>query len=184
MRSFRRLALGLAVVGLLGLPSVGLASPATWSLERLSLGADAKGAVLDADGVRSTAFLPGVYLSWSATSQLSVAGTFERDFARDVNVARGGVRFLIARMGDGGQVGAGAGVVGYSGAGSAGVAEPTSWEASLHGAYPVWESGGRTAAWGIVSASFDPENGAQVFKVGLRAQLVGGRESVAVSGAE
>lgn len=177
MLRFHRLAAVLALGGILLLSAFGAAhaAPATWSLDRASLGLDAKGAVTDASGSRSTAFLPGVYLSWSATSQLSVAATVEQDFASNLTLSRAGARFLIAHMGDGGQVGAGASIVGYSGDGAASIVEPTSWEASLHGSYPVFESAGRTVVWGILSASFDPENERQTYRVGLRWQAIGGR---------
>lgn len=173
-RLFRALAFSGAL-GLLGLPTLALGQPAQWSLQRTSFGLDAKAALLD-NGAHTSAFLPGAYLSWSATSQFSLAGTVEYDFTSDLVISRAGGRFLVARMGDGGQIGAGASLVGYSGDGAVGVAEPTSWEASLHGSYPVAESSGRTVLWGVLSARYDPENTRALYTIGLRWQAIGGAE--------
>lgn len=177
IRRLFRAALGAVLVaGALGLHVVSAQSaPATWSLQRASFGVDAKAALLD-NGAKTTMFLPGAYLSWSATSQLSLAGTIEYDFTNDLVISRAGGRFLVARMGDGGQVGAGASLVGYSGDGAVGVPEPTSWEASLHASYPVAEDAGGTVLWGVLSARYDPENTRQLYTIGLRWQVLGGSE--------
>lgn len=177
IRRLFRATLGVVLLGgALGLHALPAQSqPAQWSLQRTSFGFDAKAALRET-GERTTAFMPGAYLSWSATSQMSLAATVEYDFTNDLVLSRAGGRFLIARMGDGGQVGAGASLVGYSGDGAVGITEPTSWEASLHAAYPVAENAGRTVLWGVLSARFDPENNFSLYTIGLRWQAIGGNE--------
>lgn len=150
------------------------ASPPTWSLHRASLGVHATGAVTNDSDVQSSAFYPGAYLSWSATSGLSLAATYDRDFARHLSIGQAGIRFLLLKS-DRGQVGLGANLVGYGDEGAAGLEEPTSWTASLHGSWSAAKAkNGATLLWGIASASYDPENDRREVRVGLRYQLIGG----------
>ena len=169
----RALCAGL-VLGLLAYTAPAGAAPATWSLSRASFGIDAKAAVLESPE-RSSAFLPGAYLSWSATSQLSLAATIERDFSEHLTIGQLGARFLVARMSEG-QLAAGVNLVGYGDEGAEGFLKPTSWNASLHGSYPVWQRNGATVAWGIASASYDSDNSLGIYRLGLRYQGIGGRD--------
>lgn len=150
------------------------ASPARWSFERASIGLDAKAAVTEAGG-QSSAFLPGAYLSYSLTSQVSLAGTIERDFAGRLTIARGGVRFPIFHLdGGNGRVTAAANLVSYSDEGAAGIVDQTSWEAAVNGSWRLAESEGQTILWGIASAAFDPENDRSTYRLGVRWQMLGG----------
>lgn len=175
MRSFRGLIAGCAVFGLLGLPAVSAAQTPALSWHRVSVGADARGALVEHAGTDHTAFRPGAYLSYSVTSALSLAATLERGLKEDITVGHAGVRFLLAQMGMG-QVYAGANLVSYSDVGAAGIEKPTSWSASLHGAYPVaWKGDGSTLLFGTLSAETDMENDLQTYRIGLRWQAWGGR---------
>ena len=176
-----RLLMAFRVFGLVAFLAVSTlgaahAAPAQWSLDRASLGVDAKAAILNTPAEQRSIFLPGAYLSYSLTSVLSLAGTVERDFQGHMTLGRAGFRFALARVGDGGRLWGGLNVVGYGDEGAAGIVEPTSWEAVAQAAYPVvWASNGATLAWGLASATFDPENDLTTFRVGLRAQLIGGK---------
>jgi len=150
------------------------ASPARWSLERAALSIDAKAAITDAPE-RSSALLPGLSLSYSLTSNLSVVGTVERDFSGKLTIGKAGLRFPIARISDGdGRLAAGVGVVSYGDEGAAGIADPTSWDASLHGAWALAESEGVQTLWGIASATYDSENTRTTYRLGLRYRLLSG----------
>lgn len=152
-----------------------VAAPPTWDFARASLGVHATGAITNTEGTQTSAFYPGAYLSWSATSGLSLAGTYDRDFARHLSVAQAGIRFLVHKS-ERGQVGFGANLVAYGDDGSAGFKEPTSWNASLHGSWSTFRAkNGTTLMWGIASASYDPENTRGEVRIGLRYQILGGR---------
>ena len=174
IRPFRGRAL-LAAIGLLVLSASADAAPARWSIDRASLGFDAKGAVTDAPG-RSSAFLGGAYLSYSLTSQMSVAGTVERDFAGKLTIARAGVRFPILMLdGGNGRLAASGGLVAYADEGADEIAEPTSWDAGLHGSWRLAEDEGTTVLWGVASAVYDAENTRTTYRLGLRWQAIGGK---------
>lgn len=148
------------------------ASPARWSLSRASLGLDAKAAITEP--AVTSAFLGGAYLSYSLTSNLSVAAIVERDFAGKLTIFRAGARFPIMQVGEG-RVTAGGGLVSYADEGAAGIVEPTSWDASLHGSWPIaTASDGSTTFWGVGSASYDTENARSTYRLGIRWQAVGG----------
>lgn len=166
---------GLVLGGILLLPSVGQAYPAL-SWHRVSVGADARGVVVDTPlADETTGFRAGAYLSYSVTSMMALAGTVERGFSEDITVGHLGVRFLLAQVGVG-QVAAGANVVGYGDAGAAGIAKPTSWSASAHGNWPIaWKGDGSVLAAGIVSAEWDMDNDLTTYRLGLRWQGWGGR---------
>jgi hypothetical protein len=173
---FRGAAFG-GVLGLLLVPSLGLAqsTPPALSWQRVSTGLDARGALIEQGGVEHTAFRPGAYVSYSVTSQMSVAATVERGFSERLTIGHAGLRFLVAHMGAG-QVAAGANLVSYSDEGAVGLLKPTSWSASLHGAYPVsWNGDGSTLLYGTLSAELDPDNEIQTYRIGLRWQAWGGR---------
>ncbi len=171
VRPFRGLA--LVLVGLCVLSAAASAAPARWSLDRASFGLDAKAAVTEPEG--GSSFLGGAYLSYSLTSQMSVAGTVERDFAGHLTIARAGVRFPIFHLdGGNGRVTAGANLVAYSDDGAAGIVEPTSWDAVVSGSGRRAENEGTTVLWGIASASYDPENDRSTYRLGLRWQALGG----------
>lgn len=174
----RRIVVVWFVASILAVPA--MAAPARWSLERASLGFAAKAAVFDQAGERTEAFLPDAYLSYSLTSQMSAAATVERDFANSLTIGRAGLRFLVYKSESSrAEVAAGGGIVGYGDAGAAhfDLPKPTSWDASLTAAYPVWISNRTDAvlAWGVVGARYDSQNALGTFTLGLRAQLIGGR---------
>lgn len=159
-------------------PALSYASPPTWSFSRASFGVDAKAGIFDTDGPTSSAFLPGAYLSYSATSQLSLAGTYERDFPRHESIGQAGLRFLMLKT-ERGQVAAGVNAVFYGDEGAAAMAKPTSWNASLNGSWSAARAkDGQTILWGIASAAYDPDNALTIIRVGLRLQILGGRQWV------
>lgn len=171
----RLVALALLSV-FLALPAV--AAPARWSIERASLGFTASGAVFDREGVRTEAFLPDAYLTYNLTSQMTLAGLVERDFARHTTIGKAGVRFAVYKSEmSGARVYAGANIVGYGDEGATAlVSKATSWDAQLGASYPVWtEYSGATRAWGIVQIAHDSQNALTTARIGLRYQLIGGR---------
>ena len=173
MRKFT-LGLLLLAMGALISPALCGAAPAQWSIDRLSFGLDAQGAQFD--GTNLSSFLPGAYLSYSATSGLSLAGTVQRDFARHTTIGKGGFRFRVLD-GQRGNVAIGANLVGYGDQTAwLGIVKPTSWETTVNGAYDVYQVNGRTILWGIAGASYDKANNVKEVRVGLRWQLVGGRD--------
>lgn len=176
MRNTLKVLLAVAVLlaGEAGTLNFAQAAPPTWSFARASFGIDAKGAINDTDGPTTSAFLPGAYLSYSATSQLSLAGTFERDFPRHESIGQAGLRFLLTKS-ERGQVAAGVNAVFYGDEGAAGIAKPTSWNASLNGSWAAAKAkNGSTVVWGIASAAYDPDNALTIIRVGLRLQILGG----------
>lgn len=171
----------LALAGLLLIPLVlGITAPSQagpppqWSLDRASFGLDAQGAQWT--GTNASSFLPGAYLSYDMTSGLSLAATCQRDFARHTTIGKGGFRFKVWDN-DRGVVAVGANLVGYGDQTAwLGIVKPTSWESCLNGAYGVWQKDGRTIAWGIAGASWDQQNNVKEVRVGLRWQMVGGKD--------
>jgi hypothetical protein len=153
------------------------ASPPTWSIKRASVVLTAGAAQFDVhDAPSLNAFLPGIGLSYSLTSQMSLIGTVERDFSRDLTIARAGARLHIADVGQG-DVGFGADLVGYSDNGRRylNLEKETSFQASLNGAWPVSRyRNGATCFWLVGSASYDPQNLLKTYRAGLRWQAVGG----------
>src|SRR5690242_14155061 len=123
----RTIAVAALLICTLGLPLAARAgSPPTWSLARTSFGVDAQGAQWSGtpDG---TSFLPGAYLSYSATSGFSLAGTIQRDFARHTTIGQAGFRFRVID-GEKGNVAVGANLVGYGDQTAwLGIVKPTSW---------------------------------------------------------
>lgn len=166
---FLTLLVGGSTVG----TEAGAQPPAMWSIARASLGADLKGAVISASGERTEAFLPGAYFSYSLASNLSLAATCERDFARKGTVAQAGarVRVLDTPRGD---IAGGISLVSYSDAEYARIAKPTSVVYSVHGAWDAVRTKGRTNVWLIASAGYDPANDIKTLRAGLRLQLIGG----------
>jgi hypothetical protein len=151
------------------------AVPASWSFERASFGVDAAGQQWTEGDIRASSFLPGAYLSYDLTQGLSIAATGERDFARHLTLGKVGGRFKIIET-ERGVVALGANLVGYGDRPDfLGIAKPTSWETMAAGAYSVAETAGRTVLWGVAQAGWDEQNGVKWVKVGLRAQVVGGR---------
>lgn len=150
------------------------APPAQWSLARASFGIDAKAGVLNQGGERSEVFLPGVYFSYSAASNLSLCATYERDFAGHLSIAQGGfrVRVLDTARGD---IAGGVNLVSYSDEGASHLAFPTSWSAGVYGAWDaVKAKDGRTSVWAFASAAWDSQNDLKTLRAGLRLQLLGG----------
>lgn len=174
MRRALVLALALLTVWIAENPKPLLAAPATWSFQRASLGFDAQGAQMTTSNGSSSSFLPGAYLSYSATSGLSLAGTVQRDFARHTTIGRAGARFKVLDT-TRGDIALGANLVGYGDRTAwLGVTHPTSWESTVNGAYDVWQQNGRTVLWGIAQASWDQQNDIKSVRVGLRWQAIGG----------
>lgn len=171
VRPFRRGGVVVALA-LLALPVAAGAAPARWSFDRASAGLSATGAIVDHDG-RSSAFLPGAYLSYSLTSQVSAAATVERDFARDLTIGQAGLRFRMWGN-EHGRIFGGVNAVAYGDAGSSTITEPTSWNASIHGAWRMAENEGQTVLWAITSAAYDSENRLTIYRLGLRWQAIGG----------
>jgi len=170
----------LAVLVVLACSGAGMvakasAAPPTWSFARASLSLDAKGATFNGgSGPTTSAFLPGIALSYSATSQLSLVGTFERDLAGHLNVAQGGMRFLVFKN-DRGQVAGGVNLVSYSDDGAVGYVKPTSWNAGVYGSWAAARAkNGTTILWAIASAARDNDNDLTMVRVGLRLQVLGG----------
>jgi hypothetical protein len=151
------------------------AAPPTWSFSRASLSVDAKAATIDAGPAPATsAFLPGLALSYSATSQLSLAGTYERDFPTHLSLGQLGMRFLVFKS-DRGQVAGGVNAVFYADEGAAGYAKPTSWNAGVYGSWAAARAkNGQTILWAIASAARDTDNDLTMVRVGLRLQVLGG----------
>lgn len=150
------------------------AAPATWSLQRASLGFDAKAGIESVDGVETSRFLPGVYGSYSLASNLSLAATLERDFPAKYTLASAGarVRVLDTERGD---IAGGLNVAFYADEGAAKIEKPTSYTISLHGAWDaVRPKNGQTTVWLIGSVANDPQNHITTYRAGLRYQLVGG----------
>ena len=175
MKNTRKFLAGLAVLAVCSSgASIVSAAPPTWSLHRASFGIDAKGAINDNEGPTTSAFLPGAYLSYSATSQLSLAATYERDFPRHFSIGQTGLRFLLSKS-ERGQVAAGVNAVFYGDEGAVGVVKPTSWNASVNGSWAAAKAkDGTTVLWGIASAAYDPDNAITLVRVGLRLQIFGG----------
>lgn len=170
--------LALFAALLVGMTTVGVhlagAAPATWSIQRLSVGADAKAGIFSKDGVEESRFLPGVYASWSAATNLSIAGTFERDFASELSIGQVGARVRVLDT-DRGDIAGGVNLVAYADKGAAGIEKPTSYNISLNGAWDaIRAKNGQTQVWLIGSVSNDPQNGITAYRVGLRYQAVGG----------
>lgn len=154
------------------------AAPPQWSLQRASIVLTAQGAVFDHDGQPTiSSFLPSLGLSYSATSAMSLVAIAERDFVRKLTVGRLGARFRVANLGDG-AIGLGIDGVFYADEGRKvlALAKETSWQASVHGEFPVAHyKNNATMLFLTTSAAFDPNNSLRVYRGGLRFQLVGGR---------
>jgi hypothetical protein len=171
MRKLTMLAVLLAFVG----ASPALAgSPPNWT-DRLSFGVDGEGASWSGSVDNQSSFLPGAYLSYSATSGLSFAGTLQRDFARHTSIGQGGFRFIILG-GDRGHVALGMNVVGYGDRTAwLGIVKPTSWNACVNGSYDlVQDKNGTTILYGIAGASDDVDNDLKQVHIGLRWCILGG----------
>lgn len=176
MKNLTRFMLAVSVlIGVeAGTLSLAQAAPPTWSFARASFGVDAKGGIFDGTGPTTSAFLPGAYLSYSATSQMSLAGTFERDFPRHLSIGQTGLRFLMLKS-ERGQVAAGVNAVFYGDEGASSYTKPTSWNASVNGSWAAAKAkDGRTVCWGIASAAYDPDNALTILRIGLRLQILGG----------
>ena len=171
----KMLAVAVVFVGIAGTLSPVAAAPPSWSFDRASFGIDAKGTWgHSGDAPNASAFLPGAYLSYSVTSQLSAAATFERDFPTHLNIAQAGARFLVFKN-DRGQVAGAVNLVSYSDDGSSTVLKPTSWNAAVNGSWAaVRAKNGQTTVFAIASASYDPDNDLSLIRVGLRWQVLGG----------
>lgn len=179
------LALVVLAVGTVSasLPSAALSAPAQWSLERAAILVTAQGAVFESGGNSYSVFLPQVGLSYSLTSGMNLVAIAERDFQSHLTVGRLGARFLVSKFGQG-ALGLGADAVFYADDGRArlGLRKDTSWEASVHGEWPVAryakrgdEAQGPAALFLCASASRDVQNELSTLRLGLRYQLVGGR---------
>lgn len=178
MRNLTRLM--LAVLVLLaaetsGGSGIASAAPPTWSFQRASLSVDAKGGVFDKDDAQRTAFLPGIALSYSATSQLSLVGTIERDFPEHLSIGQAGMRFLVFQN-DRGQLAGGLNAVFYGDDGAAIYEKPTSWNGGIFGSWAAARAkNGQTILFAIASATRDVENDLTLVRIGLRYQVIGGR---------
>jgi hypothetical protein len=177
MRKFMLLA--VAVLGLATMCGTRAeAAPPTWSLQRAAVVVTAGVAQFDVnESPTVNAFLPGLGISYSLTSQMSLVGVVERDFARDLTIARAGARLHIADIGQG-DVGFGADLVAYADNGRKylNLQKETSFQASLNGAWPVSHyKNGATCFWLVGSASYDPQNLLKTYRAGLRWQAIGGR---------
>jgi hypothetical protein len=170
------LALSLCFVTVCGTESQ--AAPAQWSFQRASVVLTAGAAQFDVnESPTVNAFLPGLGLSYSLTSQMSLVGVVERDVARDLTLGRAGARLHIADVGQG-DVGFGADLVAYGDNGRKylNLQKETSFQASLNGAWPVSRyKNGATCFWLVGSASYDPQNLLKTYRAGLRWQAIGGR---------
>lgn len=166
----RHLLRSLVVLALLIAAGPASANPPAWSWERVAAGVDAQGAIMTNTAGERSAFLPGAFVTYSATSAMALAATVQRDFAGEQTFARGGIRFLLAGY-DRFQLGAGADLIAYDGV--EGLTDETSWEVGLFGSYPVVQNlEGRTQVWGVISARFDPENERQTYLIGLRWRML------------
>lgn len=162
-----------AILGL-ALSTPADAAPGRWSLSRVSGGLSAQGAIVDTPAGRTSAFLPGAALTYTAASNLAVAVTGEYDWVRELALVRGGIRFKLGDFGKG-TLHAGANAVSYSGPGAETILEATAWSASLHGDWVIARNvNGAAVLYGIASGEYDPENERETYRLGLRWRAFGG----------
>lgn len=150
------------------------AAPATWSWLRASAGFDVQGQQITAQGRALSAVCPGAWLSYSATSGLSLSATVQRDFANDLTTGTVGGRFLVWSN-DRGQVGIGEDLVAYGeNVKALGITKDVSARSVVAGSFSAAQSKGRTVLYGIAQASWDQANDVKKLVVGLRWQGIGG----------
>lgn len=151
------------------------AAPATWSLERASLGFDGKLLLTDNGSGQVSQFAPGMYVSYSLASNLSLAGTLERSIADHLTIAKAGARVRVLDT-DRGDIAGGVDLVSYSDEGAQDFAKATSYSLGVHGAWDaIRAKNGRTSVWAIASVSYDPDNNLTMYRAGLRWQAIGGK---------
>lgn len=172
MRKLLLLAVLALAVAVSGGPGTCEASPPSWSLTRASVVVTAQGAQIEGRSY----FLPAVGLSYSLTSQLSLIGETSHEFPTEGTINRLGARLHAASFGTGGAVGLGVNWVSYQAPRLLAVSHEQSWTATIHAAFPVarWKNGA-TALWGVASAERDPQNELTTYRLGMRAQLLGGK---------
>ena len=172
----------LIAAALLVLATPALAqNPKTLSWKRASLVVTAQGI---STGSGSPLFLPAIGASYSLTSQLSIAADCGHDFTYGGTISRVGLRAKIATVEEG-IVGLGASYVRYD---DLAVSHPESWEASLHGAWPLVRgkmalngTKGRVLVSLVGSAARDPKNELSTYRLGARLHLLGGKPAPTVS---
>jgi len=167
----------LALTAFLATARTGECAPPTWSIQRLSAVVTAGVAQFDvSESPTVNAFLPGLGISYSLTSTMSLIGSYEREFPRKLSIGMVGARFHVLDVGQG-DVGFGVNLVAYGDEGRKflNLRKETSWDASLNGAWPASRyKNGAVCFWLVGSASYDPDNSLKVYRAGLRWQAIGG----------
>ena len=142
----------------------------TWSLQRLSGVVTAQGVTFNGS---EPGFMPALGLGYNITSQLTFVGDYAQDFVQERGVGRIGARARIATVDDG-VIYLGGGWVHYDNVPGAEARE--SWEASLHGAWPLLRNRAGTIKASLIgSLTHDPGEALTTARLGARWHVFGGK---------
>ncbi len=160
----------LALLSLLMAADSHAQNPKTLSLQRVAVVVTAQGVTFNSG---SPEFMPALGVGYSLTSQLTLIGDYAQDIALDRGVGRAGFRARIATIDDG-VIYLGGGWVHYDNVPGAEAKE--SWEASVHGAWPLLRNREGTIKASLIgSLTEDPGEALTTARLGMRWHLFGGK---------
>ncbi len=142
----------------------------TLSAQRVSVVATAQGVTFNGE---KPGFMPALGVGYNLTSALTLVADYAQDFAQESGVGRAGFRARIATVDDG-VIYLGGGWVHYDNVPGAEARE--SWEASLHGAWPLLRNRQGTIKASLIgSVTHDPGEALTTARLGMRWHILGGK---------